>query len=218
MSSVNYQSVIIELNNFKDYLNGDLSLDDCNMIDQFISETGLKSLVVYECLKLYEKEGISRKGLSQKIVTLRTDLHDYIDKRIYLLTHLKEIHLSAAFLFQGANVPKIGNDPWLAYSFKKITQQEELIKASLHSRDLLFAAQEVINVIPEKIESFFEELNIFNEILPSYLKLLKKFGKEEKENIQHAFNELAKLIKDNQLEEINCQLSHIRKILRHMSC
>ena len=191
-------------------------IDECNMIECFIPEVDWHLTVVYECLKNYRQIGMTKSGFEDRVVSLQTDLHNHLDKRIYLLSHFSKINLNNSFLFDSKKAPKIGRDPWLLMAQNKNTDEKKLMEASLHIRDILFSAHEVATVIPEKAEEFLKEnLDDFNHILPTYLKLAKNLSPEECKKIQQAFEKLSALVKNNQLAKVDSQLSAIRKILRH---
>ena len=192
------------------------SPDDCNMVNRFIPKTGLRLIFVYEYLKKYRTECISKRGLSGKVVSLRTDLYNYIDKRIYLLNHLKEIDANSSLLFKSSQGPKMGSDPWLSYLSQDSSHEKELVEASLHVRDVMFSAHEVIAVIPEAAQTFREELKVFIKVLPSYLGFLNQLTNDEKENIKEIFAQLRHLMKNEELVGVKEHLSLIRKSMRHV--
>lgn len=191
-------------------------IDDSNIIDCLMPKTGWQSTVVYECLKEYDQLSIVKLGFDDKIYSLRTHLHHHLDKRIYLLTHLSEINVNKSLLFESTKTQhKIGRDPWLVEIQCQGVDKDALIAASLHIRDILFTAHEIETVIPEKAEQFLNELNLFNQKLPSYLNLLKNLSLDESKEIKKVFDRLYELMENNQLTELSDHLSHIRQTLRH---
>lgn len=190
-------------------------IDECEMIDEYLPETGLKLNFVYDCLKEYRKASMSKAGLKDKVYTLRTDLHRHIDKRIYLLRHVSEIDPDKSLVFDPSYAPKIGRDPWLVNIHQKGVDKEALLAASLHVRDILFAAGEFEKAISEKTQKFLIEFRKFNKALPSYLSLSKNLHASEAEAIKKKFDKLYQLVEKNQLDEIKKCLSEIRHFLRH---
>ena len=219
MSVINSSNTIDLLKDLSGYLGDDFNLDDCNMIDQFLTRIPLNSFV-YECLKFYEREGIPKKGLSQKIVNLRKALSRHVDQRIYFLMHFSEINFTAPFLFDTKEISKIGNDPWLASIYwEGIGEDGDVsIAASLHVRDLLFTIRKILKIMPEKIEEFLPKLASFNtNELPSYLKLLANLKKSQKNEIKNKFIRLYTLLQDKDLDGIRQQTREIRRIFRSLS-
>lgn len=190
--------------------------DDCCMIDRLLPKMNLNSTIVYTCLKDYRTLSISKLGFADKIVTLRTDLHKHLDKRIYLLRHLSQIRPNKPLLFSPKEAPKIGRDPWLKNIQDSDVDKNVLVAISLHVRDILFTTREIALEIPEKMKSFLEELEVFKDKLSKeYLTRVNHLTKKEKEKIQAVFDELYTLMKDGRLEEVSSHLSLIRKTLRH---
>ena len=190
------------------------SIDDCKIVERLLPKSGLKSTFVYECLKEYRKLSMSKPGFKSKVVTLRTDLHRYIDERVYLLSNFIEVRPERSFLFEAEEAPKIENDPWLSHIEQQKSDKESLIQASLHVRDILFAAHEVASVIPEEIENFLKELSSFQEKLHFYLQMPSELDSERIQKIEKSFTKLHLILDKRQLIDVERLLNRIRRILR----
>ena len=204
---------LIKMNTILD--RSSFGIDDCNLIDEYLPETGFKLTFVYDCLKEYRKASITKAGLKDKVYSLRNDLHKHIDKRIYLLRHLSKINPNNSLVFESKAAPKIGRDPWLASLHLKGADKNALLAASLHVRDILFSASELEKIVLEKKQKFLLDLKKFIKILPSYLSLSKDLSLEESTKIEEAFGKLTSMIENDQLSEMKDYLSDIRHLLRH---
>lgn len=213
----NYSDQLKYLEAVKFSLNLDcFGLDDCNAIDSLLPNTGLKLGFIFDSLRNYRTQSISTAGFAAKGITLRTHLHNHVDRRIYFLKHLSKIKLDQHYVFNSFQAPKIGRDPWLSMTQRVAdSEKKALVAASLHIRDTLFVAREITRVIPEKANVFLKQLASFNSKLPAYFKLLTHVNPEEIEKMKKAFAHLHDLVKTNKLDEVKAQLSCIRKTLRH---
>ncbi|MBS4165721.1 Uncharacterized protein NEOC65_000787 [Neochlamydia sp. AcF65] len=197
----------------KNTLNEEFNLDHLDIINCYLKETSLKSSVIYKWLENARRQAITH-STDSRFPIVRRDFTTYLDKRIatFQACILKEPKENAALVLDQFQQSPLQLDIWRAKFVESSSNQTDLLTASMHVQDLLFACQEIIRHLNFHSKYWIKKelMPFIDESLPTYLSLLPNLSDELKCEIHASFKELKNLIIQEDFRRAEAQLNLIQ--------